>query len=82
MIVIVHALNKIYVDQDIATIHRVAAMCTSTADVIYYQYTQYQPAALLLESLGYQHNGRNTQTCNKLYELISYLVRIDLLRRD
>ena len=29
------------------------------------EHTQDQPAALLLDSSGYQHNDHTTQTCNK-----------------
>ena len=31
------------------------------------EHTQDQPAALLLDSLGYQHNDSTTQTCNNRY---------------
>ena len=29
-----------------------------------------KPAALLLDSLGYQHNDRTTQTCDKQYNSV------------
>ena len=33
--------------------------------VLYIEHIQDQPAALLLDLLGYQHNDKTTQICNK-----------------